>query len=109
MAQAQFPWTKNKTTDTKFTESEIASTSSLIFNDVFNTNGLIRALDIVESYRNPSQDPNQISATILAGRLVLDARLLSDLREFLSLYSLYTRLSVRTSAVELMLVLYEKF
>ena len=110
LAHAQFSWTKNnKTTNTKFTESEIASTSSLIFDDVFNTNGLNRALAIVESYRNHELGSKPISATIIAGRLSLDARLRSGLREFFSMYSSFTRSPTKSSAVESMLALYEKY
>ena len=110
LAQAHFPWTKNnKTTDTKFTEFEIVSTSSLIFDDVFNTNGLIRALDIIDSYRNRELGAKPISATLIAGRLSLDARLPSNLREFFSMYSSCTRSPIKSSAVESMLALHEKY
>jgi hypothetical protein len=106
LAQAHFPWTKNnKTTDTKFTEFEIVSTSSLIFDDVFNTNGLIRALEIINLYRNRELGVKPISATVVAGRLSLDARLPSNLREFFSIYSSCTRPPIKSSAVESMLAL----
>jgi hypothetical protein len=110
LTQAEFPWTRNnKTTQTKFADSEVASTSKLTFDDVFNTQGFSRAFQIVKSYRNLEQGPNPLSATVIAERLALDAQLPLDLREFYSSYSSCTRSSGQKSAVESKLALHEKY
>jgi hypothetical protein len=110
LTQAEFPWTKNnQTAQTKFTNSEVASTSKLIFDDVFNTKGFVRALEIVKSYRNLEQGSNPLSATVIAERLSLDAQLPLDLREFFSVYSSCTKSPTKSSAVESMLALHEKY
>lgn len=109
LTRAQFRWTKNNhTTDTKFTDLEVASTPRPTFDNVFNTNSLIRAFKIIDSYRNRELGSKPISATLIAGRLSLEARLPSELREFFSIYSLCTRSPIKSFAVESMLSLHEK-
>ena len=47
--------------------------SKLIFNNVFNIKGFIRALEIVKLYYNLEQGSNLLFITVIAERLLLNA------------------------------------
>lgn len=110
LTQVAFQWTKNNVTTTmRFTNDEIESVTSIIFNEVFNVNGYQCALNVVNSHRESVEGSNPVSATLLAARLALDDHLPVGMRKFYSGYSASTRSSTKLTAVERMLTYHEKY
>jgi hypothetical protein len=83
--------------------------SKLIFNNVFNIKGFIRALEIVKLYYNFEQGSNLLFITVIAERLLLNAQLPLNLREFFFIYSLCIKSPTKSFAIKFILALYEKY